>query len=687
MASKDVLRKLSVRRWYEGLAVATADREDLTFLNYGYASLDGTSFELNEAELTDRFAVQLYLHLLSSFEANGARRLAHKRVLEVGSGRGGGAALLHRRFGPRSTIGLDLSPAQVELSRAAHEAPGLEFVVGDAERLPFPDESFDFVLNVESSHGYGSFARFLEGVARVLVPGGFFVIADFRPTSELPALRLTLESTGLHVVHEEDLTDNVAHALALGDDTRKRMSVAGRIADPVLASTFAEFAGEAGTTNFEALSNKEARYFAFQLEKPGPAPARAPKQLRARGLGGTGTLEALGNDFDRLGDLLCLPIEDTDVIYVRHPDLLERILVSASAAFEKRSDDLSPLLGKGLLTTDGELWRSQRRRIQPSFKSERVAAYAQGFTNIVARRVSGWRDGATIDLLAEMRRITLEIVVDALFEHDIAPESERIGEAMIAFQNASLPAPEAVRQERRAVAVAAHAEVCRIIEGVVEAGRARGPGGRDMLSQLLLLHDDEGSMSTDELRDHLLTFFLAGHETTSCALTWIFHLLGLHPRQRARVEAEADERGRERPYARAVALEALRLYPPAYALPRLAREPVSLGDRLIGPGAQVIACVYHCQRDGRWFDRPREFLPERFLPGVPLRNPKAYLPFGAGPRACIGKHFALLELEVVIGRIAEELTLEAASLDLARPITGITLVPDGPIEAVVRRRA
>ena len=255
-------RQLAWRAWYELLG--RLRRPDWAFMNYGYARVaDGPAggptvdLALDRADEPDRFCIQLYAHTLEGVDVAG------RDVLEVGSGRGGGASWISRSLGPRSTTGVDFSSAAVALCRRERTGPGLRFVHGDAQALPFPDGSFDVVVNVESSHCYGSIEAFVAEVHRVLRPGGAFVWADLRGADAVASTRAQLASSGLVPVRDRDITAEVLHAMRL-DDTRKAELVRRWIPRP-FRWMFRPFAGLDGTRNFEGFAAGTLRYLSARL--------------------------------------------------------------------------------------------------------------------------------------------------------------------------------------------------------------------------------------------------------------------------------------------------------------------------------------------------------------------------------------------------------------------------------------
>ncbi len=261
LEASPILRRLLWRWWYGRLAGKYTAR-DWTFMNYGYAPPAGApALRLDPADEPDRYCAQLYDHVARPAQ------LADAAVLEVGSGRGGGASFLTRRHAPKSYTGADYSPQAVALCQQRHGAvPGLRFAVGDAEHLPFADASFDVVVNVESSHCYGHVDRFFAEVARVLRPGGRFAYTDFRSADDMKVLAATLAATpGLEIVEQEDITAGVLAALA-ADDARKRALIA-EFVHPRLRHLFGEFAGLSGGEMFRGFSERTLSYQRFLLRR------------------------------------------------------------------------------------------------------------------------------------------------------------------------------------------------------------------------------------------------------------------------------------------------------------------------------------------------------------------------------------------------------------------------------------
>ena len=257
-------RRFMMKSWYETLVVLDRQR-DITFMNYGYSGLDSTPNEipLNDAEQVNRYCIQLYHHVAAAIDLSG------KDVVEVGSGRGGGASYVARYLKPRSMKGIDFSKNAIEFCRKHYAVDGLSFVQGDAENLPLDDHSVDAIINLESSHCYGSMAKFLSEVYRVLRPDGHFLFSDHRDHDKLGLLREQLENSGLKLIKETDITKNVVAALDLDNDRKQRMIA--QKCPRVLRREAEEFAAMKGTRAYEAFKSGYSRYLSFVLHKSQPA--------------------------------------------------------------------------------------------------------------------------------------------------------------------------------------------------------------------------------------------------------------------------------------------------------------------------------------------------------------------------------------------------------------------------------
>ncbi|HEU4563625.1 MAG TPA: cytochrome P450 [Gemmatimonadaceae bacterium] len=411
----------------------------------------------------------------------------------------------------------------------------------------------------------------------------------------------------------------------------------------------------------------------------------------------------------RHGDITHVRLGGRHIYVLRHPDLIKDVLVTHSRHFVRGRGlrRAKRLLGEGLLTSEGELHRRQRRLIQPAFHRQRIAGYARTMAAYAARERDRWRDGETLDLHAAMMRLTLAIAGKALFDADIEGEATEIGDAVTqaidTFEIAVLPFSELLDHlplpwVRRFDAARARLDdtVYRMI-----AERRQGGGDRgDLLSMLLAARDEEGDgagMTDEQLRDEVLTLLLAGHETTANALVWTWCLLARHPEVERTLHEEVDgmlggaaptmDDVARLPYTRMVLAESMRLYPPAWLLGHEAAAEVEIGGWHIPAGSLCIMPQLIVHRDERWWPEPERFVPERFAPDAQQSRPRfAYFPFGGGPRQCIGEQFAWTEGIIVLATIAQRWRLALASGAPVKPRPAFTLRPEGRVMVRVEGR-
>ena len=393
---------------------------------------------------------------------------------------------------------------------------------------------------------------------------------------------------------------------------------------------------------------------------------------------------------DEYGDISNFRIGPQNVFFLNHPDYVKDVLVTHHQNFIKGRalQRTKRLLGEGLLTSEGEFHRRQRRLAQPAFHRQRVASYGAVMTDYGARTVERWHDGETLDISHEMMRLTLAIVGKTLFDADVESEAQEIGQALTDVMNLfdvlllpfseyldKLPLPQTRRFHRAKDRL--DATVYRMIEERRRSGKDRG----DLLSMLLIAQDEEantGQMTDEQVRDEALTIFLAGHETTSNALTWTWYLLSQHPEVETKLHEEIDAvlGSRLQPttddlprlrYTEMVLAESMRLYPPAWALGRLAINDYEVSGYVVPAGSLILMSQYVMHRDPRYFPDPTRFDPERWTPAARESRPQySYFPFGGGPRRCIGEGFAWMEGILLIATIARHWRLR--------------LIPDHPVE-------
>ncbi len=413
--------------------------------------------------------------------------------------------------------------------------------------------------------------------------------------------------------------------------------------------------------------------------------------------------------FERYGDLYRVPGQP-DLYVLRHPDHIYQVLVEQAAAFEKKHTALERLrevLGDGLLTSDGDVWRRHRRMIQPAFSHARLVGYAEVMRDESERLADRWSDGASVEMGQEMMELTLAIVCRTLFSHDAGGEAGEVSRAMAALQDAATRPdllPKFVPTPGRRKTAEAISSLDRIVLRLIRERRARreqdgGADRDDLLERLLAAEDEDGQrFGETEIRDELTTLFLAGHETTAQALTWTWCLLAQHPDVERKLHAELDTMCPDHapsyadlerlPYTECVVDEAMRLYPPVYLLARRAARDVTLGEHLLPAGSEVVMWVYWTQRDARWFPEPTKFQPDRFTPEMRAKLPRcAYLPFGAGPRACIGKTFASIEARILLATLARRFSATLTPGQRIGIKPRVTLVPKHGMNMMLKARS
>lgn len=417
-----------------------------------------------------------------------------------------------------------------------------------------------------------------------------------------------------------------------------------------------------------------------------------------------GFLEKMARQY---GDVVYLPLGRQHIYYVGHPDAIRDVLVTNQHKFKKSRmlERARVLLGDGLLTSEGEHHRRQRRLVQPAFHRDRLAGYGAVMVDRAAVVRDQWQSGQSFDVLQEMMRLTLAIVAKTLFSTDVDSEADDIGTALTQvfdlFEVILMPFSElleklplpAVRRFKRA-----RKRLDETIYRLIGERRASGRDAGDLLSMLLLASDEEGSggMTDTQVRDEALTLFLAGHETTADALTWAWYLLSQNPQAEAAFHSELDSvLGGRLPsfdnlpqlrYTESVFAETLRLYPPAWGIGRRALEDYPVGDFLIPARSVVLMSPYTVHRDPRWFADPLAFRPERWLVEDPARPKFAYFPFGGGARVCIGERFAWMEGTLLLAAIGQRWRLRLEPGHRVETHARITLRPKYGMRMIAERR-
>jgi cytochrome P450 len=421
---------------------------------------------------------------------------------------------------------------------------------------------------------------------------------------------------------------------------------------------------------------------------------------------------------DRLGFVLALSRAYGDaarfhfgpfpVVFFNTGELIHAVLVKHANDLETgevRRNAFGPVIGNGLFVSEGELHRRQRKALAPAFQPRNISGYADTMVSYGERAQAGWADGAMVGINHEMIQVTMSVIGKVLFDADVFSEADELGAAMtVAIDHvthvfshlvtAPLSWPLPRNRRTRAALVFLRARIQEMIEERRHSGAERD----DFLSILLRTRDEDGQPLDDQkISDEAVTFFGAGHETTATALTWTWYLLATHEDiyQRLREEVEVQLHGRSPtyadlprlPYTLQVLKEAMRLYPPAYALSRIAAHDVEVAGYQLKQGTTVLMAPYALHRRADYFPDPLRFDPERFSPENEARLPRGvYVPFGAGPRICIGNHFALMEGHLLLATLAQRVTFELAPNQTVACDPKITIRPKGDIAMIVRRR-
>ena len=414
----------------------------------------------------------------------------------------------------------------------------------------------------------------------------------------------------------------------------------------------------------------------------------------------------LQEDAARVGPIARLQLAHIPVYVVTDADLAHEVLVTNASAFTKSAglQFLKPLLGEGLLTAEGEPHRKHRKLLAPAFAPKRLAAYGTVMVEETQRQAERWTTGQRIDLAQEMMEMTLAIAGRTMFGADVRADAAQVSRGLelgMHAQVASLRSPIRLSyrwplprhlQMRKAVKL-----LDDVVYRLIREGRARGTDAGDVLSILLLARDEEdGSGLTDaQVRDEVMTLLLAGHETTANALTWASYELARNPETWTKLTAEVDALGKRAittedlpalPYTLAVVEEAMRMHPPAYMTGRQAEEPIDLGGHHLPKGSIVAINIRGIHRRADYYPAPNAFRPERMLPDAKKIRPRHhYLPFGGGPRVCIGAHFANLEGQLALATLVQNAKLTLVNREVV-PEPLVTLRPRGGMPVIVEKR-
>jgi len=445
-----------------------------------------------------------------------------------------------------------------------------------------------------------------------------------------------------------------------------------------------------------------------------------PRGLRAPGPKG-GLILGVMPEFNRdtlafierareYGDIVRMRFFYLTVHFLYNPDHIEYVLATNAKNFIKSRSLRTPffrrLVGNGLLTSEGDEWKRQRRLAQPAFHRQRISSYGDVMVEYADRMISAWKQDEARDIHRDMMRLTLEIVVKTLFNADISGEADKVGRVLATMVKpfASQATLKWILDNRLPTPTnrsfnAAAREIDDIVYRLIAERRSSGSDTGDLLSMLLAAHDEDGSQMTDrQLRDEVMTLFLAGHETTALTLSWAWYLLAQNPQVENNFHSELDEvLGGRLPtvadiprlkYSEKIAQESMRLYPPAYGVGREAIHEFDLDGYRIPAGAQLFMFQWATQRDARFFAEPSRFYPERWTEEFSNGLPKyAYFPFGGGPRACIGNYFAMMEVVLLLATIGQRFRFSLLSDNKLSLMPAMSLRPaEGIPVRVVQRQ-
>lgn len=414
-------------------------------------------------------------------------------------------------------------------------------------------------------------------------------------------------------------------------------------------------------------------------------------------------------NLQKYGDIVHFRIGPRHIYQLNNPEHVHYVLVKHADQFYKTpalKKAAQDSIGQGLLTSDGDLHKRQRRLVQPAFHHNRIAAYADTMVNYTDDMLDGWQNGQQIGILNAMMRLTMRIVGKTLFDTDVTDDADTIGKAIsigieATSERISRPLqlldklPTATNRQRREALKVIDETIKRFIEERKASGEDKG----DLLSMLLMAVDEQdgGQMTNKQVKDEAMTLFVAGHETTANALAWTFYLLGQHPDVEQKLAEEIWNALGDRlpvladlpklPYLEMVIKESMRLYPPAWTVSREAQEDFELGGYTIPKGSILLMSMYIIHHDARYWDRPNDFLPERFSAANEASIPKyAYFPFGGGPRVCIGNQFAMMEAQLVLATILQRFHLAIVPNQQVKPNALITMRPKPDIQVKLERR-
>jgi cytochrome P450 len=451
---------------------------------------------------------------------------------------------------------------------------------------------------------------------------------------------------------------------------------------------------------------------------PGPTYKMPGKMLRQFIRDPINTLSTIAREY---GEISYFKLGPEHVYLINNPDYIEKVLIYDHRNFKKgkRLQTAKAVLGEGLITSEGDFHNHQRRLIQPIFHPKQIMIYSNIMTDYAIRMRNRWKDGSTVDISEEMMRLTLGIICKSVLNYDVESEAQEVGKALTTVRNYSkrlqspigqvlnkipiLPAPKRAREARK--------KLDSLVYGLISDRRQQEKSGNemrydDLLSRLMQAQESntanhvgnndisststsptstsDGKMSDKQVRDEVMTIFIAGHETTSNALTWTFYLLSQYPNVERKLHDEIElVLGNRIPtaddipklqYTEMVLRESMRVYPPVWTMGRHVENDYSVGEYIIPAGSSILMCQYVMHHDPRYYENPEEFNPDRWTDDFKTRLPRfSYFPFGGGIRGCIGEPFAWMEGVLIIATIAQEWSMHLVPSQRIKLDPAITL--------------
>jgi cytochrome P450 len=415
---------------------------------------------------------------------------------------------------------------------------------------------------------------------------------------------------------------------------------------------------------------------------------------------------------EKYGDLICFRMGPKSLYLLNHPDYAKHVLCDNVANYRKGLGlvEAKPLLGEGLLTSDGELWASQRRLLQAAFQNKRMEEFSYLMVSAAHSTLERWGERApneqVVDIAREMVGLTINILGSTLFQTDLTETTEGISRDLTLLTRWAMSRmtslwklPMRVPTPKNCRAHAALRRLESIVEQLIRQHEHVDRAKNENLLSLMAAQNSENASGINEkkMRDEVMTLLLAGHETTAATLAWTWYLLSQNPEVERRLHAEVDQvlAGRRATssdvprlvYTKMVVSEALRLYPPVWLLPRKAINADRLGEHVIAANSDVLVCVYTIHRHPQFWDDAGRFDPQRFAPDKSTdRAACAYLPFGAGPRTCLGSRFGLMEVVLMVAVIAQRFSLRLAGDQKVEPEASLTLHPRFGLTMSLHRR-